>query len=304
MACWAVGPPFKHRLPFWMALQWALVGPRCGGDGWGMRPRSPVDARGSTAATYPGTGGWEDGGRGGRNARKRKEPPTKTGAGTAEDRRADTARRQPPLPLPRRARQASTMKEHARPAAVRTTPAEAMKVRAMPTCTTHSEGVIGPHARGGVGRRVAESGQHAEAGGRNGPWRRGEACGGRPGRGGGVGSKRTNDPRDNQHNPQCANYWAPLMRKRHQREHRPQRPTERSDPTQHAKGRPGDCPGPRKETTTRRNVTRGGGDCLQALKSRSRGIETGPQGGGVGTRPQYLSVCLWRRLLASHHCSF
>ena len=27
-------------------------------------------------------------------------------------------------------------------------------------------------------------------------------------------------------------------------EHRPQRPTERSDPTQHAKGRTGDCPGP------------------------------------------------------------
>ena len=31
-------------------------------------------------------------------------------------------------------------------------------------------------------------------------------------------------------------------------EHRPQRPTERSDPTRHAKGRTGDCPGPRKET--------------------------------------------------------
>ena len=27
-------------------------------------------------------------------------------------------------------------------------------------------------------------------------------------------------------------------------------------------------------------------------------------GGGVGTRPQYLIVCLWRRLLASRHCSF
>ena len=34
-----------------------------------------------------------------------------------------------------------------------------------------------------------------------------------------------------------------------------QRPTESSDPTQHAKGRTGDCPGPHKETTTRRNVT-------------------------------------------------
>ena len=83
--------------------------------------------------------------------------------------------------------------------------------------------------------------------------------------------KQSNDPGNNQHNPQYANYWAPLTRKRHipphsaqpqhtnhwaprtrkrhQQEHRPQRPTERSDPTQHAKGRPGDCPGPRKEGT-------------------------------------------------------
>ena len=53
--------------------------------------------------------------------------------------------------------------------------------------------------------------------------------------------------------PQHTNHWAPRMRKRHQQEHRPQRPTESSDPTQHAKGRRGDCPGPLKETTTRRN---------------------------------------------------
>ena len=59
--------------------------------------------------------------------------------------------------------------------------------------------------------------------------------------------------------PQHTNYWAPRTRKRHQQEHRPQRPTESSDPTQHAKGRTGDCPGPRKETTTRRNVTQGVG---------------------------------------------
>ena len=85
--------------------------------------------------------------------------------------------------------------------------------------------------------------------------------------------KQSNDPGNNQHNPQYANYWAPLMhkrhipphpaqpqhtnrwaprtRKQHPQEHRPQRPTERSDPTQHAKGRTGDCPGPRKETATR-----------------------------------------------------
>ena len=58
--------------------------------------------------------------------------------------------------------------------------------------------------------------------------------------------------------PQHTNHWAPRTRKRHQQEHRPQRPTESSDPTQHAKGRTGDCPGPHKGATTRRNVTQGG----------------------------------------------
>ena len=93
-------------------------------------------------------------------------------------------------------------------------------------------------------------------------------------------AKQSNDRGNNQHIPQYANYWAPLTRKRHipphptqsqhandwaprtrkrhRQEHRPQRPTERSDPTQHAKGRTGDRPGPRKETTTRRTVTQGG----------------------------------------------
>ena len=55
--------------------------------------------------------------------------------------------------------------------------------------------------------------------------------------------------------PQHTNHWAPRTRKRHQQEHRPQRPTESSDPMQHAKGRTGDCYGPRKGATTRRNVT-------------------------------------------------
>ena len=31
---------------------------------------------------------------------------------------------------------------------------------------------------------------------------------------GGGGQKQSNDPRNNQHNPQYANYWAPLTRKR------------------------------------------------------------------------------------------
>ena len=63
--------------------------------------------------------------------------------------------------------------------------------------------------------------------------------------------KQSNDPGNNQHNPQYPNYWAPLTRKRHisphpaqpqhindwaprtwkrhQQEHRLQRPTERSE---------------------------------------------------------------------------
>ena len=97
-----------------------------------------------------------------------------------------------------------------------------------------------------------------------------------------VDSKKVKQPRQQPAHPQYANYWAPLTpkrhtmlhsaqpqhtnywalrtRKRHQQEHRPQRPTESSDPTQHAKGRTCDRPGPCKGATTRRNVTHGG--CL------------------------------------------
>ena len=62
--------------------------------------------------------------------------------------------------------------------------------------------------------------------------------------------------------PRHTNPCAPQTRKQHQQEHRPQRPTESSDPTQYAKGRTGDCPGPRKETATRHNVTQGGCRCF------------------------------------------
>ena len=54
--------------------------------------------------------------------------------------------------------------------------------------------------------------------------------------------------------PGYTNHWAPQTRKQHQQEHRP---TKRNDPTQHANGRMACCPGPRKETATRRNVTQG-----------------------------------------------
>ena len=101
---------------------------------------------------------------------------------------------------------------------------------------------------------------------------------GRPKGGGAWAAKNVARPRQQPAEPRYANYWAPLThkryppqpaqpqhtnhwalqtRKRHQQEHWPQRSTECSGPTQHAKGRTGDCPGPRKETATRRNVTQG-----------------------------------------------
>ena len=46
-------------------------------------------------------------------------------------------------------------------------------------------------------------------------------------------------------------HWALLTQKQHHKEHRPQRPSEHSHPTQHAEGRTGDCLGPRKEPATR-----------------------------------------------------
>ena len=69
--------------------------------------------------------------------------------------------------------------------------------------------------------------------------------------------------------PQHTNHWAPRPRKRHQQEHRPQRLIESNNPTQYAKGRTGDCPGPRKETTTRRNVTHGWGGHRHKLLFKS-----------------------------------
>ena len=90
--------------------------------------------------------------------------------------------------------------------------------------------------------------------GRRGPWGGG---GGRSSSRGELTRKRHIPPHSAQ--PQHTNYWAPRTRKRHQQEHRPQRPTESSDPTQRAKGRTGDRPGPRKGATTRRNVTQGEG---------------------------------------------
>ena len=55
-----------------------------------------------------------------------------------------------------------------------------------------------------------------------------------------TASAGPNEPRTNQHNPQYGNHWAPRTWKRQRKGHRPQRPSERTDPTPHAKGRTGD----------------------------------------------------------------
>ena len=79
-----------------------------------------------------------------------------------------------------------------------------------------------------------------------------------------------------------------LLGSANQQEHWPQRPTESSNPTQHAKGRTGDCPGPRKGTTTQRNVTQGGGGgaLMETAQgpSRGRSSSTGRRARGLRGR--------------------
>ena len=91
-----------------------------------------------------------------------------------------------------------------------------------------------------------------------------EAGWGRLEGGGGAWGAKTGRPPP-QALPRYANYWAPLTHKRHPPQpaqpwhtnhwalrsgndaSRLQRLTKRSNPTQHVKGRTGDCPGPRKK---------------------------------------------------------
>ena len=74
-----------------------------------------------------------------------------------------------------------------------------------------------------------------------------------------------------------------VTRKQHHKEHRPQRPSESIDTTQHAKGRPGDCPGPCKERATRQNVTRRG-------RGRGGRGALGGRPGRTGGRPGHSTV--------------
>ena len=80
----------------------------------------------------------------------------KTGVGRTKDDGADMVRRKPPERPRRRAQHPRQPQRFAPPVEVRTTPAETMKVRAMPTSTSRRGGVIGPHAHGKLGRQVAD----------------------------------------------------------------------------------------------------------------------------------------------------
>ena len=110
--------------------------------------------------------------------------------------------------------------------------------------------------------------------------------------------------------PQHTNHWAPRTRKRHQQEHRPQRPTERSDPTQHAKGRTGDRPGPHppppllpmfeadsQHFASAPSVPRG--FKLQEFWPAFTGTIGGPseEGGGVPAKPPPLPRHPWAQLV-------
>ena len=109
--------------------------------------------------------------------------------------------------------------------------------------------------------------------------------------------------------PQHTNYWAPRTQKRHQQEHRPQRLAESSNLMQHAKGRTGDRPGPRKGATTRRNVTQGGGKkfariffCTPLLQGDPPKKKTSTprriffSQGGFACNLQFAALCTIRRI--------
>ena len=110
----------------------------------------------------------------------------------------------------------------------------------------------------------------------------------------GAADVQTAHPPPHSAQPLHTNHWAPRTRKRHQQERRPQRPSERSDPTQHAKGRMGDCPGPRKGTATRRNVTQGGG---RPGLARAPNNPRPPRGGGGGGLTQQWPVPVGKGLV-------
>ena len=150
---------------------------------------------------------------------------------------------------------------------------------------------------GRLGQRVEEQGTWASR-----TRKHSEAGHGQPVDRGAWRAKTVKQPRQQPAHPQYANYWAPLTRnrhtmphpaqpqhtnhwaprtlKRHQQEHQLQRPTESSNPTQHAKGRT--VQGRVKEQQPDGMSHRGGGLCWNG--GRHRGREGGTQGRTDGER--------------------
>ena len=152
----------------------------------------------------------------------------------------------------------------------------------------HRNGVIRPHAHGRVGTQVVDDQDNMWRGGATGPHAHRNVArhvvddlkveGSRQ-------QKPVKRPPQQPAQPQYAKYWARVTQKPHHREHRLQRPSEHNGPSQHAMGRPGHCPGPHKETATRRNVTQGAALSLALSLSLSFSLSLSC---GLGPPPQGL----------------
>ena len=148
-------------------------------------------------------------------------------------------------------------------------------------------------------------GQRAEEQGTGVSQKHSEAGYGRPVDRGVWTAKTVKRPRQQPAHPQYANYWAPLTRKRHilphsaQPQHTNYWANAETTPARalaHAKGRTGDRPGPRKGTTTRRNVTQGGGGRALSGAQDDETTKTKPPGPSDGQgsvlAPTPLNLCL------------
>ena len=70
--------------------------------------------------------------------------------------------------------------------------------------------------------------------------------------------KQSNDPGNNQHNPQYANYWAPLTRKRHLLPQPAQPPAHQRQGSANAETTPAGAPAAAADRTQRPDATCGG----------------------------------------------
>ena len=67
--------------------------------------------------------------------------------------------------------------------------------------------------------------------------------------------KQSNDPHNNQHNPQYANYWAPLTRKQHIPPHSAQPPTHQRRGSANPETTPAGAPAAAADRTQRPDAT-------------------------------------------------